>query len=104
MQDEPLQKAFSGVTCPECRGPIWEERRGRIVEYRCRVGHAYSPLALAQEHQEAVERTLWSTLVALEEAADIAERIAAVNPEGSHAEEAQKMREQIRLIKNMLEG
>jgi hypothetical protein len=29
---------------------------------------------MAQEHNETVERTLWSTLVALEEAADISER------------------------------
>lgn len=85
MQDEPFEKTFSGLTCPECRGPIWEERQGNIVEYRCRVGHAYSPLAMAQEHEEAVERTLWSTLVALEEAADITERIAGGPDSGSFA-------------------
>ena len=104
MQYEPLEKTFSGITCPECRGPIWEERQGRIVEYRCRVGHAYSPLALAQEHQEAVEKTLWSTLVALEEAADIAERLAVTSPDGPHSEEAEKRRRQIELIKSMLDG
>jgi two-component system chemotaxis response regulator CheB len=51
MQDEPLEKTFPGLTCPECRGPLWEQRQGTIVEYHCRVGHAYSPLAMAQEHQ-----------------------------------------------------
>ena len=104
MQDELLERRFSGFTCPECRGPIWEQRQGTIIEYRCRVGHAYSPLAMAQEHEEAVERTLWSTLVALEEAADIAERMAA-GPDGdSFAEEARKKREQIALIRKTLEG
>lgn len=43
--EEPLERNLVDLTCPECRGPVWEERQGRIVEYRCRVGHAYSPLA-----------------------------------------------------------
>ena len=103
MQEEPLVKTFSGLTCPECRGPLTTERQGRIVEYRCRVGHAYAPLALAQEHQEAVERTLWATLVALEEAADIAERINA-GPYGLSPEEIRKNRERIALIKGMLDS
>ena len=103
MQEELLEKHFSGLTCPECRGPLTEERQGRIVEYRCRVGHAYGPIALVEEHREAVERTLWSTLVALEEAADIAERMAS-GPNGFSPEEIRKKREQITLIKNMLDS
>ena len=74
--DEPIQRTHVKITCPECRGPLWEERQGRIVEYRCRVGHAYSPLAMAQEHDDTVERSLWSSVVALEEAAEIAEKLA----------------------------
>ncbi len=103
MQEEPLEKHFSGLTCPECRGPITEERQGRIVEFRCRVGHAYAPLALIEEHREAVERTLWATLVALEEAADIAKRMAD-GPYRLSLEEVRKRREQITLIKNMLDS
>ena len=103
MQKEPLERHFSGLTCPECRGPLTQERQGRIVEYRCRVGHAYGPLALIEEHNEAVERTLWSTLVALEEAAEIAERMAD-GPYGLSPEEIRKKREQITLIRNMLDA
>ena len=102
MHDEPLKRTFSGITCPECRGPIWEERQDTIVEYRCRVGHAYSPLALAEEHREAMERTLWATLVALEEAADIAEQLDG-GQEGPFAEDARKKRGQIALVQRMLE-
>ena len=101
MQEEPLEETFSGITCPECRGPIWEKRQGRILEYYCRVGHTYSPLSFAQEHHEAVERTLWSMLVALEESADIADRIAAATPDGSFTARAKKRREQIAAIKKM---
>jgi hypothetical protein len=31
--------------CPECRGPLTEVRDGDIVEFRCLVGHRYSPVA-----------------------------------------------------------
>src|SRR5262249_18290459 len=34
--DEPIEKTLTDWTCPECRGPLWEERQGRIVEFRCR--------------------------------------------------------------------
>lgn len=101
MKEEVLEKVFSGLTCPECRGPLWKESQGRIVEYRCRVGHAYSPLAMAQEHQETVERTLWSALVALEEAADISEKLT-VEPDSSYAKQARTTRVQIDVIKTVL--
>ena len=58
-KEEPLEKRPTRLTCPECRGPISEERQGRIVEYSCRVGHRYSPLAMKNEHHDTVERSLW---------------------------------------------
>ena len=72
----PWRKRATALTCPECRGPISEERQGKIIEYACRVGHRYSPLAMKNEHHDTVERSLWASVVALEEAADIAERLA----------------------------
>jgi two-component system chemotaxis response regulator CheB len=100
VRDEKVEKTLSALTCPECRGPLWEERQNRIVEYRCRVGHAYSPLALIQEHHETVERTLWSALVALEEAADIDDRLMESN--GELARDAANKRRQIETLKAML--
>jgi two-component system, chemotaxis family, protein-glutamate methylesterase/glutaminase len=99
--EEPMERKLVDLTCPECRGPIWEERQGRIVQYRCRVGHAYSPLTFLKDYQDTVERTLWSTAVALEEAANISEKLA---PElGTEAaEDARKRRAQLAAIKEML--
>jgi two-component system chemotaxis response regulator CheB len=100
-KEEPLEKSATPLTCPECRGPLSEERQGKIVEYACRVGHRYSPLAMKNEHHDTVERSLWASVVALEEAADIAERLAPeLGREG--AEEASKQREQAALLKTML--
>ena len=44
-----MEKRTTGLTCPECRGPLSEERQGRIVEYACGVGHRYTPLAMEDE-------------------------------------------------------
>jgi two-component system, chemotaxis family, protein-glutamate methylesterase/glutaminase len=102
-KEEPMQKRATGLTCPECRGPISEERQGRIVEYACRVGHRYSPLAMKNEHHDTVERSLWASVVALEEAADIAERLAPeLGQEG--LEEASKQREQAAFLKTIPAG
>lgn len=100
-KEAPMERRSSALTCPECRGPLWEERQGNIIEYRCRVGHAYSSLAMQSEHHDTVERSLWSTIVALEEAADIAETLA---PElgGRSLEDALAKREQAALLKKML--
>jgi two-component system chemotaxis response regulator CheB len=101
-KEELMEKRATGLTCPECRGPLSEERQGRIVEYACRVGHRYSPLAMKNEHHDTVERSLWASVVALEEAADIAEQLAPeLGQEG--LEEASKHREQAAYLKTMLE-
>jgi two-component system chemotaxis response regulator CheB len=98
---ETMERTSSALTCPECRGPLWEERQGKIVEYVCRVGHKYSPLAMEAEHQDTVERSLWSSIVALEEAADIAEKLA---PElgAKSLEEGRRKRDQAAILRKML--
>jgi two-component system chemotaxis response regulator CheB len=102
-KEEPMKKKATSLTCPECRGPLSEERQGKIVEYACRVGHRYSPLAMKNGHYDTVERSLWASVVALEEAADIAEQLTPeLGPEG--VEEARKQREQAALLKNILAG
>src|ERR1043165_657220 len=99
---ETMSRTSSDLKCPECRGPLWEERQGRIVEYTCRVGHRYTPLSMEAEHRVTVERSLWSSLVALEEAAEIAEKLAPELSESAQAE-ARRYREQAATLKKMLE-
>jgi two-component system chemotaxis response regulator CheB len=64
-------------TCPECHGPLWAFDEGRLKRYQCRVGHAYSEESLVVEQGSAVETALWSALEALEERAELLERLAA---------------------------
>jgi len=42
------------ATCPDCRGPLSEFSYDELYEFRCLVGHSYSPRAvLAAPHLPA---------------------------------------------------
>jgi two-component system, chemotaxis family, protein-glutamate methylesterase/glutaminase len=72
---EPNPK-LTDVTCPECRGTIWEVRRGKAKDFRCRVGHTYSARSMLAGHFAAREKALYAAMVALEESASLADRLA----------------------------
>jgi two-component system chemotaxis response regulator CheB len=67
----------SGFTCPECHGPLWELYEHEQVLYRCRVGHVFEEHSLVAAKDREVESALWSAVEALEERADLMERVAA---------------------------
>lgn len=80
-------RALIEATCPECRGPLTELQEGNdVVEFRCLVGHRYSPLVLLHAHYEAQERALWAAVVALEEARNLAQAVGPLF--GSEAAQA----------------
>jgi two-component system chemotaxis response regulator CheB len=81
------------ATCPECRGPLSDVTENGVHEYRCLVEHRYSAAALLQAHSETQERTLWSAVLALEEAAVIARDVAKQWPHAAetlHKQAAEK--------------
>lgn len=84
---------FSGLTCPECRGPLYEN--GRPSEFRCRVGHTISLKTLFDEHTSVQERKLYEAIVALEEGADLAERMA-LQKNGMEQDDLRKEAAQLR--------
>ena len=86
-------KRFSGFTCPECRGPLYEN--GHPSEFRCRVGHILSLKTLFDEHTSTQERKLYEAVVALDEGADLAERMA-LDMDGAESDELKKEAEQLR--------
>ena len=67
---------LSGFTCPECAGPLFEIREGKLVRYRCRVGHAYTANGVLEGKDGTVEDALYMALNTLEESADMSERLA----------------------------
>jgi two-component system, chemotaxis family, protein-glutamate methylesterase/glutaminase len=77
-----VQPNLTDITCPDCRGTIWEVPKGRFKEYRCRIGHTYSPKSMLAEHFAAQEKAIYAAIVALEEGAWLATRLSEeVEPE-----------------------
>lgn len=75
MSNNTEQSRFTGITCPECHGPIIEEHASPL-KFRCVVGHSYSPEAMQSEHGRKVENALWSAVVNFEEHAMLLRELA----------------------------
>jgi two-component system, chemotaxis family, protein-glutamate methylesterase/glutaminase len=84
----------STFTCPECKGALWEVRRGGLTSYRCRVGHAFTGNILLQEQAQALEAALWTALRSLEEHAALARKMARSAGGRGHPDAASALTEQ----------
>ena len=98
---ESIERKQVELICPDCQGPIWEDRQGRIVEYECRVGHRFSPRSMLSGYREAVEDRLWNVVVSLETAADLAARLEPELGEKARAE-AHHQRQRAAAIRQLL--
>jgi two-component system chemotaxis response regulator CheB len=58
---------WSGVTCPECGGPLQQEDTQAPVRFACQAGHAWSPESLVAAQAAGIERALWAAALRLEE-------------------------------------
>jgi two-component system chemotaxis response regulator CheB len=72
----PLEGPPSTFICPDCGGPLWEFKNGRVLHYRCHVGHAYTAESLVAGQDDATEEALWTALRTLEETAALRRRMA----------------------------
>lgn len=77
QDDLTMESKVTDITCPECRGTLWESAIGPVKEFTCRVGHSYSSHTVLAAHLEAEEKALWAAAVALQEGAVLARRFAA---------------------------
>ena len=48
----------SPLGCPDCGGVLNEIRDGKVPRFRCQIGHAFAPEALAAAQAEALEHAL----------------------------------------------
>jgi two-component system, chemotaxis family, protein-glutamate methylesterase/glutaminase len=86
----------AALTCPECHGPLWELREGKVVRYRCRVGHSFYEDALIDGNGSAVESALWMALEALDERAELLGKLADRLERAGRDKSAARYREQAR--------
>lgn len=58
--DEPLPTAGrpSVLSCPQCGGVLNEMQDGKMLRFRCQIGHAYGPEALSAAQMEVLEEAL----------------------------------------------
>jgi two-component system chemotaxis response regulator CheB len=102
---EALRERFSGFTCPECRGPLYEGH-GKPAEFRCRVGHVFPLRTLVDEATSTQERKLYEAVVSLEEGADISELAATRLKEADREQllgEAKQLRQHALAIRKLIE-
>ena len=79
LTNEQMEGKFgapSSYICPECSGPLWETKGGKLPHYRCLAGHAFSPENLLAGESESIERALWTAVKTLEERASLLGRLA----------------------------
>jgi two-component system chemotaxis response regulator CheB len=95
-----------GLSCPECNGPIFEQRGGTVSRYICRVGHAWSRDSMVDAQSEAVEQALWVAIQRLEERLKLLDRMTRWTEEGGqpitrarYQEETQRTREALKIIR-----
>jgi len=76
------------------------------MEFRCRVGHAFPPRVLLDEHTSTQERKLYEAILALEEGATLAEYMGQNFEEEHRARfirEAEQLRRHAAGIRKMID-
>ena len=76
----------TAFVCPDCNGGLWEVNKPALLEFRCRVGHAYSPETLLAAKRDRLEGALWAAVQALEESASLNRRVVQSLPHASESE------------------
>src|SRR5262249_34598230 len=76
IEDDNKLGKPSSCSCPDCGGVLWELGEDEeLLRFRCRVGHAYTSLALADGQHDSLEKALWAAFRSLEENAAFARRL-----------------------------
>lgn len=80
-QAEPVAEKNEPIafTCPECGGALLRVKDGPSTQFRCHVGHRFSPASFSEAHADAVERAVWVALRKLKERQVINEQLAKEN-------------------------
>ncbi|HEY0936568.1 MAG TPA: chemotaxis protein CheB [Trebonia sp.] len=76
IETDTRSRSFTGLTCPDCGGPLYILQGDRFETYDCLVGHRWSPRSLVEDHGAGVERALWLAIRSLEERGRLTARLA----------------------------
>ena len=87
----------SGFMCPDCGGGLFELHERKLLQYRRRVGHAFSAATLLVEQATSQEEALWAAIRSLEERADLLHKMASRARSGNHNLSAERFEAQAKL-------
>jgi two-component system chemotaxis response regulator CheB len=76
LDTNQLPRTYTGLSCPECDGPLYFAHREHADTYDCLAGHRWSPQSLVEEHSAALDRELWLAIRSLEERGRITAKLA----------------------------
>lgn len=77
LRTKAMRGAPSPFTCPDCGGTLWEIKEGKLIRYRCHVGHGFTIDSLREGMDVKIEDAMWSALRATEEAIELRGRMRA---------------------------
>ncbi len=114
-EDPPMTPSFpSGqlarVSCPTCHGSMVEIPQNGVTQYRCHIGHVFSPETLLAEQILDAERSLDMAQRGFEEAAFVARQLltalaAEVTEEASRrASEVDELERRVNALKRLAQG
>ena len=83
----------SNFTCPECGGTLFQLQERDLLQYRCRVGHAFSSGTLMAHQSVVLEEALWAAIRSLEERGDLMHQMATKAREGNRLISAKRYEE-----------
>lgn len=88
----------SAFTCPDCGGNLFQLHERNLLQYRCRVGHAFSGATLLAGQSEAQEEALWAAIRSLEERAELLLQLAKSARSSNRNRSAQRFEAQVQEI------
>jgi two-component system chemotaxis response regulator CheB len=83
------------LACPECSGPLYELKEGKLAHFHCFLGHAFSSESLTEQHTEALERALWIAMRTLKERSVLHQNLIARKRNNGEEELLQRLSESV---------
>src|SRR5262249_9314432 len=64
------------LSCPECGGPVWGIKDGRLQRFRCHTGHAFGVDSLLASQNRQIEQAMWAAIKGLEQRSKVLQNLA----------------------------
>jgi two-component system chemotaxis response regulator CheB len=112
VMQQPVRHRPSEWACPDCGGVLWEASEDdEMLWFKCRVGHAWSPVDLLANQSSQVETALWVALRSLEDRVALSCRLAARAEEtgrsvmaARHRDDVEELEQSAQLLRSLLAG